>query len=426
MNHKIKEIKLANGVEGLLIDVPGATVMNMTLNFRAGDFLSPKGKWEVAHILEHMVMGASEGFETSRQFRAEFDKNGAYHNASTSPYDLNYMMECADFEWERMLSLTKSALETAKLTDKEFKSELGNVREELVGDLNHNFRQIIIKSRQKFGLVALSDSERIKQLENISADDIRDYYKRTHVSDNLRFVIAGNVFERQEHIEELFTSLKLPRGTREEVPDETPIKYDNVFYLDKPDLENVYYFFDTFSKDTLTQREADALSMVQVMTTATLHSTIFGEARERGLAYHISSGIARLKTTGSWWFGAELLPQNALPVFDIMTEEITKLLQGKLDDKDLKAAQQYSLGRYQRGSQTVAGIANGYGDRYFFDGVIEDFYAVPDRIKAVTKKDVFDIVQKMIVDDTWGLTIMGTNKDELAKELNHKLSVLWQ
>ena len=220
--------------------------------------------------------------------------------------------------------------------------------------------------------------------------------------------------------------MQLGRGQRTDLPDETPSGYKKVLYLDKPDLENIYFFFDTFCLQPLSQREADALSMINVIFTSTLDSRVLGEARERGLAYHISSGMARLKDSGSWYFGAELSPQNALPVFDILVAEISRLLNGQLDDADFDGAKQYSMGRYQRSAQTVRGLADGYSGRYFFDGVVEDFYDVPSRIEAVTKDDIFSVAAKMVRDNTWGLTVMGTAKDKLARELNHKLATIWQ
>jgi predicted Zn-dependent peptidase len=36
MNHTVEEVKLKNGAKGLLIDIPGATVMSMQFQFRAG------------------------------------------------------------------------------------------------------------------------------------------------------------------------------------------------------------------------------------------------------------------------------------------------------------------------------------------------------------------------------------------------------
>ncbi len=74
MRHTATEISLKNGAKGIYIHVPGATVMSLEVNFRAGDFLTPENKWETAHLMEHLLLGANEQIPRSRAFQAEFEK----------------------------------------------------------------------------------------------------------------------------------------------------------------------------------------------------------------------------------------------------------------------------------------------------------------------------------------------------------------
>ena len=399
--------------------------MGFTLNFRAGDFLSPRDKWETAHVLEHMVLGANKQYPRARLFQAEFQKNGSYMNASTGPYDLNYLAECADFEWDRILSLLKLSIDSPLLKQQEFAAEMGNVREELTSDLNQDFRQVLIRARERFGLTALNDSERLVQMNNIKLEDVMRHYDKTHVLGNLRFIVAGSMKGRQETILQTFEDMKLQPGERLELPDETPKKYNEVFYIEKPGLENIYFYFSTFTSAVFNQRQDDAIGLVNTMLTATMHSRILGEARERGLAYDIASSYNKFKNSTAWWFGAELLPQNTQPVIEIIKKEIDRLQAGVIDDADIESAKQYALGRYQRGAQTVNGVMGGYAGGYLFDGRIQDYYAVPDRIRKITKGDMIEAVRTLLADGTWGLAIMGTKKKTLAKQLNQQLSSLW-
>ena len=426
MKHTVKEIELSNGAKGLLIDVPDASVMAIEINFRAGDFRSPEGKWEVAHIMEHMAFGANKDYPRARLFQAEIQKNGAYMNASTNPYNLNYIFEAADFEWKRVLDMIKLGLDSPVFTEEEFEAERSNVREELVGDLNHNFRQILIKARKKFGLIALPDADRLEQLKNINVADIRQFHEDTHLTANMRFIVSGAVADREEDIRKMFESLEMEEGERVPMPDETPEGYGDVYYIEKPDLQNIYFFFNTFVGREFSQVEDDAINLVNVMLTATLHSRILGEAREKGLAYHISSSFSKMKGSTGWWFGAELTPDNAAAVFEIIVNELERLKDGTLDDEDFEAAKQFSLGNYQRSAQTVGGILGGYKGGYFFDGRIEDYYGFPERVKSITKEDMITTVQSLFEEKNWGLTIMGTDKEELAQALNEQLSVLWK
>src|SRR5688572_3444368 len=100
MKHVVEEVVLNNGSRGLLIHVPNATVMSYDFEFRAGyDYSVNQELYETPHIMEHMVLGANKKYPDARGFSAEFEKNGAYHNAFTSSISLKYVADCADFEW---------------------------------------------------------------------------------------------------------------------------------------------------------------------------------------------------------------------------------------------------------------------------------------------------------------------------------------
>ena len=120
MNHTVEEVKLKNGARGLFIDVPGATVMSMQFQFRAGNrYAKSKEIEQVAHIMEHMAFGANDQYRSEAAFEAEFTKNGAYHNAYTSDFAMVYEADCADFEWSRILELQRLSICNPRFNQKE-------------------------------------------------------------------------------------------------------------------------------------------------------------------------------------------------------------------------------------------------------------------------------------------------------------------
>ena len=110
--------------------------------------MHPQTKWETAHLMEHLLLGANEQIPKARAFQAEFEKNGAYCNASTGSYDITYEAECADFEWERIADLLLVAISKPLFLEEEFKAEFGNVREEMTGRSNNHFRHLSLALRE--------------------------------------------------------------------------------------------------------------------------------------------------------------------------------------------------------------------------------------------------------------------------------------
>lgn len=427
MKHAVTEIELQNGAKGLFINVPGATVMVYDFNFRAGEYLVQRQKWEVPHLLEHVLLGANEDYKKSRLFQAEFEKNGAYTNAHTGTYHISYEAECADFEWRRILELMLVAISKPLFLRDEFRAEFGNVKDERAARTNNYFFHLAATSRQAYGLLAMTDREALRQMRNVRLKDLIDHYQKTHVSSNLRFMVGGDLKGRKEIIKKIIENVELPKGKgRVELPSEQPKPLDKPVFIYRPSVKTMFFYLDTFSLKRFDDQLWDALGLVNTMLTATLNSRILGEARERGLIYSMSSSLDTTLDSSQWWFGAQVIPKNCVALFEIITRELCRVRQGDISIEDLEAAKQYLLGRHQRGTQTVGGTLAGYSGRYYFDNIIEDYHGIPQRIKAITKSNIVESVNQMFIDKIGGLGILGNGRARQESErLYEIIQSLW-
>ncbi len=74
MKHTVEEITLKNGAKGLFVHLPDAMVMDVYINFRAGEYLVERDKWETPHLMEHVLLGANDLYPRARDFQAEVEK----------------------------------------------------------------------------------------------------------------------------------------------------------------------------------------------------------------------------------------------------------------------------------------------------------------------------------------------------------------
>jgi len=428
MKHSVEEVVLENGMRGLLIDVPEATVMNFRFNLRAGDYFAPPDQVEAAHLMEHMVLGSNERIRNARKFSAEFQKNGAYNNAITTYVSMDYVAECADFEWERILDLLLLSMSKPYFNQEEFEAEFGNVKEELTGYLNSHNRLLHDELAKQFDASGRykTDTEHLATLDAVDIAAVKNHYKKTHHSDNIRFVIAGRMQGRRKRVEQLLSEADFGRGERFAYPTASVKGLDKAFYIDRQEFNNMLFGLRTFKLRRLSDDEQDALSMVDTMLTDTLHSLILGEAREKGLAYSIWSAFDPGSNDTSWDFGAQVTKENIEPLLDIVMRQIKRIQSGDIDKGDIEMAKQYRLGTFQMGSQTVGSFVRRYGGRYFFDGTIDDYSTIPDRIKSVNKTRMVDAVRTMFEDATWGIGILSNGQQEYADTLRKRVGQLWQ
>lgn len=425
MKHSVTEVKLKNGAHGLLIDVPGATVMSFQFQFRAGNrYVKNKDIYETAHIMEHMAFGANALYKTEHAYEAEFTKNGAYHNAYTSDLSMVYVADCADFEWDRILDLQKVAICQPRFNAGELDAEKGNVRSELTGYLNNHNRVLWPKIQQLLGEDVYTYWQRLQTIATVQLKDIREHHKRTHTTDNMRFVIAGKLDGRKSHIQRMLEDWDLPRGERFDVPKDT-LKSGNPTLIRRKEASNLTFGWSMTLPRELTDEESEAMDCLDQILTGTMHSRIFGSARKKGLAYSVFSEASVGFHDSSWDFGGQVNLETADGLFEIIAREMKGIIKGRITEDELGAAKSYALGRHQMGAQTVSQISNFYSGRYFGDGVVKNYERVPDAIKNITLDRMLATAREFIAHNTWVLAgVSCGEKDELVS-LNEKLEQIF-
>ncbi|MCL2869990.1 insulinase family protein [Candidatus Saccharibacteria bacterium] len=410
MRHSVEEVRLKNGARGLLIDVPGASVMSYLFDFRAGNrYVKSPDIYETAHIMEHMAYGANEQFKNGHAYTAEFEKNGAYSNAMTSDDFMRYVGTCAAFEWDRILGLQSLAITKPMFNNKELASEKGNVKNELTGYSNDYDNLLWPRIYQSFGDSMLTFSQRVKTVPSIKLADIKEHHHRTHTSDNMRFVITGRLYGRKTQIKKLLESWQLPRGRRFDLPTDE-YKIANPFFIQRKDATNLTFGLSMVLPRVLDNHELNALRCVNHIFTGTLYSKVLGEARKRGLVYSMGSGAVRSATQSLWEFSGQVNYDTAQELFKLMVREITKVASGQLSHKDVDAAKQYLLGRHQMGAQTVSEINSLYAGWYCFDETILDYDDIPNRINHIKSDDIIELVQEFLDANIWTTAGVGNSQ----------------
>lgn len=425
MHHTTEEVRLKNGARGLLIDVPGATVMSFQFQFRAGNrYVKSQDIYETAHIMEHMAFGANEVYKSEHAYEQEFTKNGAYHNAYTSDLSMVYEALCADFEWARVLELQQLAITTPRFNATELEAEKGNVRSELTGYLNNHNRVLWPRVQQALGEKVLTYNQRLKLINNVTLKDIKRHHSETHTLKNLRFVIAGKLGGRKEAIKRNLESWQLEQGERFTVPKEELSSAGPVL-IRRKEASNLNFGWSMVIPRELSDQEADAMNALDHILTGTMSSRIFGAARKKGLAYGMFSDTSVGFYDSSWDFGGQVNLETADALFDIIVREVRHVLDGKITEDDLEVAKMYALGRYQMGAQTVSQISNFYTHRYFADDTVKDYEKVPIAIQKTSRDLLISTAREFISSNTWVLAGVTSGEKSELKELNDKLAKLF-
>lgn len=410
LKHSVEELILSNGARGLLIDVPATTSVFYEVQFRAGiRHAEDQQKSQVAHIMEHLAFVANVRFPSGEAFSQEFTKNAASHNAFTSNISMAYYVHAALMEWDRILELHLLAISQPVYTKKSLDAEKGNVREELAGNAGKNGRVLWQSVMRSAGLDRWYDAQEIKTIDAVELDDVTKHFNKTHTTENMRFVVAGNLKQHRQAIVESFETIPLRRGTRLPIPQETARPKGQVF-IKRKDVPSLLFSLTFFLNRTLSLDERRSLGVLCYIITDTFHSRIFGVARTRGICYDMGSSYDSSATgVTDFSISGQVMFNNAPELFKLTIDVLNDIRKNGITDEELKQAKQYRLGSLQLSNNTIGSLADWYSSEYYESDLIDPIEAMQVRIEKTTSADVQTLLNELFDTGLWTLGGIGNS-----------------
>lgn len=420
MRHTTREHRLASGAKGLIVHVPGSPVINLMVRFNSGYRFGEFAKYEVPHLMEHLIGCGSKRYPDPNQFKVEITKNGAYRNANTSARFNGYIIECAAFELPRILDLLEEYLTAPLFPDEALPTEVSNVSEELRRNITDHERACgIALAEQVAPQDYLNFEARLSQLGTMTRGDVVGHYQRTHTARNARFYVAGAITPKIEavllaRLEEIFA--RLPTGERLEYSD-TPGLLVPEPIVTQRDISLIFYEFQLFSGE-LDDQTRRALRLMRVILFGGFASRVYGTARQRGLAYHIGGTSSAGPGSSSFGFSGNVSWDHALPLFELAVTEIERLRETAPSASELGAAVDFAIGTTERSYQTAGDLLGYYAGMYDLEGRFVDFDDETAALRTVTPDEIKAVAAHIAGKGTaWALSLLGALDAQRADAL---------
>ena len=422
-----EEFRLPNGLRGLFIDIADCSSMSVEIYFQAGHYFSPPDKPELAHFLEHLVLGANVDHPTLVDLSRDFERFGAHFNAHTDRHRIWYEFDTPDFDWQRSLSLMLVAISQPLFLPAEFETEKQVVYQELTSQADDEDYVFFNEFNRKIGFWQTPIDQRIKKLENIDLKSIRDYHQKTHGVANMRLIVAGSLpADRRQWIKQQLQDLNLPaqKATWELGPKEL-LRPIGLLHKPNPKRRGVKYDL-SFSNDQRrpSPLEADALATIVNLFTDGFGSRIYGPLRQRGLAYYINCGKTASRTSAEFDFGGDASPDKLEAIIDLVLTEIDRLLAGDLKAEEVEAINAKVFGDHLLASFTPPYWIGHYRRDWLDRGLIvpADYQA---RLKAANRQKVIEVARWIFSPKQWSLGLHGPASADLKQRLKDKFDN-WQ
>lgn len=417
MKHYLSEHKLKNGSKLLAIDVPNSSSAFFSSVVRAGDYFAPSDKWELPHLLEHLAFLGNQKYPSQSDFMFEIEKNGAYQNATTGVIFIRYFYITGQKELADIIKLGLAQLNRPLFKIEDIEAEKEVVRNELNRRFDKNNFLVRDANELKINKRLVATKEQIDSLENITREDIVEYYEKTHTADNTDFILAGDLGNSllQTAIEQIEKGLLgYPKGEKIEDPDFLWGDYKkHISAVEKLDAKQDYFSF-YFISNSYTDEMVAPARVLHTLYNAGFYARLPSKVRRLGLSYSTHSGVTLNPQICKFYIEDQVHPRNTLRLFEECLKELKDLAEGNYSEAELERAKGYVRGSAETYYQLPQHFVSWYEYDYMMRGKIFNLADYFEEISAVDRGAVAEAAAKLINEADWTLSILG--KDIGGKE----------
>jgi zinc protease len=409
-NPAIQEFKLDNGLKLIVQEDHRSPVVVSQVWYRAGSLDEVNGKTGVAHVLEHMMFKGTKNVPAG-QFSRQIAAAGGKENAFTSTDYTCYFQQLEKSHLPLSFKLEADRMQNLQLTDEEFAKEIKVVMEERRWRTDDKPQSKVSEAFQGTLYHAHPYSRPVigfmNDLENMTAEDAREWYRNWYAPNNATLVVVGDV-----QAEEVFKLAKQHFGKLKA----------KVLPVRKPQVEpgqigerrvvvkapaKLPYLLMGYHVPALTNPETDwepyALEVLAGVLSgnpaARLNQRL---VRETQLAIDASAGYDLLARGRQSVFALDATPSEGKTVAELEAALLQQVENIKASGVTVEELERVKAGViaadvYKRDSMFYQGMQIGTIETIGFPWkILEDY---PNKLRAITPEQVQAVAKKYLLKD---------------------------
>lgn len=193
---KVHEYQLDNGLKILVKEDHRAPVVVSQIWYKVGGSYEHDGITGVSHALEHMMFKGTEKYAPG-QFSRIISENGGRDNAFTGPDYTAYFQTLEKSRLKISFELEADRMRNLTLPEEEFLKEIEVVKEERrwrTEDKPQSYAYEVLRSTAfQTSPYRLPIIGWMQDLDNMTIEDLSDWYKKWYAPNNATVVVVGDV-----------------------------------------------------------------------------------------------------------------------------------------------------------------------------------------------------------------------------------------
>lgn len=417
----IKEYKLGNGLQVLL--VPDQSQSNIVVNivYNVGSKHEGYGEKGMAHLLEHMLFKSTKNLGDIKKMLSDkggsangttyYDRTNYYEIFPSSEENLRWSIE---MEADRMINATIKQEDL----DKEFsvvrnEFEIGEndpsgvLMERIIsaGYLWHNYGKSTIGSKE--------DIERVK------SPQLRKFYEKYYQPDNATLIVAGKFDDKKviEYVNQYFGSISRPARILDEIQTVEPAQDGEKFVEIKRagDSQSVGVMYHVAPYGDKDYAAVDVLSKI---LTSDPSGYIYKALVDTHKVAAIFAYSPEVRDASFYYFGAEVpKDKNIEQTKNDIRTELDKVATINYTDQDVERAKALIIKNIENQKNNTINYAINLTE-IIGSGDYRLGFLYRDNIEKITKEDIKRVAEKYFKSNNRTVGVFVPTKDEVRVKPN--------
>jgi predicted Zn-dependent peptidase len=412
MKH-FKKITLLNGLRVILAPQEGLATTVLVL-VEAGSKYETKNINGLSHFLEHMCFKGTAKRPRAIDISAELDGIGAEYNAFTSQEWTGYFAKARNENLDTILDVICDLYLNPIFNPQEIEKEKGVIIEELNMYEDMPQRKVqdlfleLLYGDQPAGWNVGGQKEIIKKL---TRGDFLAYRQKHYVASATSVIVAGSFNGEKvvRQIKKCFAGISAGKKSGKVKTRERQIKPAIMIKHKESDQTHLVLgcrAFDVFDKRRY------ALDVLADILGGGMSSRLFQKVREElGAAYYVGAGADLFSDHGFLGISAGVDHQKLSVVIKAILEELNKLKNGAVSEKEVRRAQDHLSGRLILALETSDELAMFYGGQEILKREMISPNELLKRIRSVKKDDILSVANYIFKNNKLNLALIGPHRD---------------
>ncbi|MCT4598757.1 MAG: insulinase family protein [Vallitalea sp.] len=365
----------------------------------------------ISHFIEHMMFKGTDK-RTARDIADEMSEVGGRINAFTGKEYMCYYAHTLDNHIDVALDVLSDMILNSAIREEDMEKEKGVITEEInmyedsPEEIVHDLIQEEAYNNSPLGYNILGTKESVS---SFTRDDILEYMQTHYIPENIVISVVGK-FDFDEMFDKINNKFSVLEKKESKKRIEN-INYKKCFVTKDKDIEQVHLCM-SFPSIAYESKEIYVLSILNTILGGGINSRLFQSIREdKGLAYSIYSYAETFSVAGMLNIYAAANPTQIEEVIEAAIEEINKLLEEGINEKELNKTKEQLKSNLIIGFENMNSRMSSYGKAKLMIDRIKSQDEMIEGINAVNINNLREFAKKTFNFDEMSVALVGRHKD---------------